>query len=122
MIEKLEISGVHFKVDDEVKKYATKKIGKLDAYMPRHARKSAHAEIKLKETMLKAKKQCTVEVILHLPHDTLMTKETTMNMFAATDIVEAKLKNQIKKYKELHETIRGPRKLLGKLRARPSSL
>lgn len=106
MIKKIEISGIHADVDVELHKYVTKKIGKLDQYMSRHARESAHAVIKLKETSLKTRKQSTCEVILHLPHDTLTTKESTANMYAAVDIVEAKLKNQIKKYKEKHEGTR----------------
>lgn len=102
MIEKLEINGVHFKVGDDLNKYVTKKIGNMDKYMSRHARASAHIEVKLKEALAKARKQATCEVILYLPHDTINTKETTLNMYAAVDIVEAKLKNQLKKYKNKH--------------------
>lgn len=103
MIEKLEIGGVHTKLDEDIKKYARKKIGKLDQYMGRHARKSAHAEVKLIEEKIKTRKQCTCEVILHLPKDTITVRETTLNMFAAVDIVETKLKNLLKKYKDTHE-------------------
>lgn len=102
MIKKLEIDGVHSVVNDRLRKYVAKKIGKLDKYIPRHARLSAHAEVKLKETKAKDKNECTCEVILHLPHDTLTVRETTINMLAAIDIVEAKLKNQLKKYKGTH--------------------
>jgi putative sigma-54 modulation protein len=103
MIERLEISGVHMSVDDDIYKYVHKKVGRLDQYMSRHARKSAHASVKLKAKKIKARKQATCEVILYLPKGTLTTKETTMNMFAAVDIVEQKLKNQLKKYKDIHE-------------------
>ncbi len=103
MIQKLEISGVHLKVDPKLHEYVTKKIGKLDQYMSRHSRQSAHAQVMLKESKAKDKKQATCEVILHLPKEVMATKETTMNMFAAVDIVEAKLKNQLKKYKDVHE-------------------
>ncbi len=103
MIEKIEVSGIHTTVDDDIYKYVIKKIGKLDQYMSRHARESAHAAVKLKSVKLKTRKQSTCEVILFLPKGKLTTKETTMNMFAAVDIVEQKLKNQLKKYKEVHE-------------------
>lgn len=103
MIERIEISGLHMSVDDDLHKYVTKKIGKLDQYLSRHARQSVHASVKLKAVKLKNRKQATCEVILHLPKDTLTTKETTMNMFAAVDIVEQKLKNLLKKYKQKHE-------------------
>ena len=102
MIQKLEISGIHISVEDDLHKYVVKKIGKLDQYMSHHARESAHAEVKLKANKTKQRKFATCEVILHLPHSTLTTKETTLNMFAAVDIVEQKLKNQLKKYKGQH--------------------
>lgn len=116
MIQKLEIRGVHMHVDPKLFAYATKKIGRLDRYISKHARVSAHAEVILKEEVLKTKKNCICEVILHLPQDTITTKESTMNMYAAIDIVEAKLKNQLKKYKELHGNPRLHRRLIAHLR------
>lgn len=102
MIKKLEISGIHTEVTEDLHKYITKKIGKLDQYMPRAARESAHIEVKLKEHKIKQRVECTCEVILHLPQEKITTKETTMNLFAAVDVVEEKLKNRIKKYKQTH--------------------
>lgn len=118
MIEKLEIAGVHTEVSADLQKYITKKIGHLDRYLPRHARDSAHAEVTLKEISAKDKKQCLCEVVLHLPHETLTTKEATVNMFASVDIVEAKLKNQLKKYKDKHSSHRLHRRIIAKLRRR----
>jgi putative sigma-54 modulation protein len=100
MISKLEISTVHADVDKEINKYVKKKIGKLDDYMPKHARKSAHAEVKLKEAKLKARKESTCEVTIYVPDATIQASETTVNMYAAIDIVEEKLKTQLKKYKD----------------------
>ncbi len=116
MIQKLEVNGVHTVLTDDLKKYITKKIGRLDRYMPRHARESAHAEIFVKEIMIKAKKECICEVVLKLPGNTLMTKESTINMFAAVDIVEAKLKNQLRKYKDSHNAHRIHRRVLLRLK------
>jgi putative sigma-54 modulation protein len=121
MIQKLEITGVHMDVDKKLHDYVTKKIGKLDHYMSRHVRESAHAEVFLKEAKIKAKKQLTCEVVLYLPKGTLTTKETTMNIFAAVDIVEAKLKNQLKKYKETHSSLRIHRRVILRLRRRPEN-
>lgn len=121
MIERIEISGLHMSVDDDLHKYVNKKIGKLDQYMSRHARKSAHASVKLKANKSKDRKQATCEVILHLPKGTVTTKETTINMFAAVDIVEQKLKNQLKKYKEVHEhPYKLHRRVITKIRRRQS--
>lgn len=116
MIQKIEVSGVHTVVTPDLQKYATTKIGKLDKFISRHARESAHAEIFLKESKNKNKKTCTCEVVLHLPKETLTVKESTVNMFAAIDIVEAKLRNQVKKYKETHGSMRLHRKVLARLR------
>ena len=86
--------------------------------MPRSARPSAHAEVKLKESKAKDKKQCTCEVVLHLPQENMTVQESTINMYAAVDIVEAKLKNKLKKYKELHGSRRLTRRFVTRLRRR----
>lgn len=100
MIKKVDITGIHAEVEPDVAKYVKKKIAKLDSYMPKHARKSAHAEVKLKESKVKTKKQSTCEVILYVPGEVIKAQETTVNMYAAIDIVEEKLKSQLRKYKE----------------------
>lgn len=100
MINKIEITGIHTDLDTDVEKYVYKKIGKLDSYLPKHARKSAHAEVWLKEAKAKQKKASTCEVTLFVPDLQIVAKETTVNMYAAIDIVEEKLKTQIRKYKE----------------------
>jgi putative sigma-54 modulation protein len=116
MIQKLEINAVHADVNDDLRKYVEKKIGKMDLYMSRHVRDSAHVEVKLKESSAKGKKQATCEVILYLPHEALTVKETTINMYAAVDIVEAKLKNLLKKYKEKHDSPKLRRRIISRLR------
>lgn len=121
MIQKLEITGVHYEVDEDLKKYVSKKIGRLDLFMSAHARKSVHAEVKLKEGKAKAKRELTCEVILHLPKDTITVKESTINMYAAVDVVEAKLKTQLKKYKEMHSRERFHKRLLARIKHRPAA-
>ena len=83
MIKKLEIDGVHMDVGEDLRKYVHKKIGRLDRYIPKVARTSAHAEVKLKEGKAKNKQIRTCEVIMHLPQETITISETTINMFAA---------------------------------------
>lgn len=116
MIKKLEISGIHTEVSDDLIKYVTKKIGRLDQYMPASARQSAHLEVKLKEQKIKQRVECTCEVILHLPQETFTTKETTINLFAAVDVVEEKLKNHIKKYKQTHGRGKLHRRILARIK------
>lgn len=116
MIRKLDIRGVHMQIDAKLFAYANKKFGKLDKYLSKHARESARIEVIMKEETLKTKKNNICEVLVHLPHDIITIKESTVNMFAAVDIVEAKLKNQLKKYKELHGNPRFHRRLIAHLR------
>jgi putative sigma-54 modulation protein len=99
---RIDIDGIHNIGNKDIPRYVRKKIGGLEKYVPRHARKSAHAEVKLKELKVKDKKECMCEVILHLPSENISAKEATMNMFAAVDIVEEKVKIQLKKYKAKH--------------------
>lgn len=102
MINKIDINGVHMEVGDDLRKYVIKKISRLEKYVPRQARESVHVEVKLKEGKARDKNARTCEVIMHLPHDSITISETTVNMFAAVDIVEQKLKTQLRRYKERH--------------------
>lgn len=120
MIRKLEINGVHTDVDKRLHDYVAKKIGKLDRYMSRQVRESVHAEVFLKEKKIKAKTEYICEVVLHMPNDTLTIKEVTKNMSEAVDIVEGKLKNQLKKYKDTHHSAKLRRRLFAKLRRQNS--
>lgn len=118
MIKRFDIDGVHMNVGDDLKKYVIKKIGKLDKFIPRHARASAHAEVKLKEGKAKNKEERTCEVILYLPNETLTVSESTVNIFAAVDIVEEKLKGQLRKYKEKNGNPRLHQRLLARIKRR----
>lgn len=101
MIKKISISSSHYELTDDIKKYVTKKIARIDRFIPRHARKSIHAEVRLVERKTKSDKyEC--EAIVYLPEKQIAAKADTVNMFAAVDIVEAKLKTQLKKYKASH--------------------
>ena len=110
MLQRFEIRGVHTTIDDNLNKYVTKKLGRLDRYLSKHNQASAHVEVILKESKAKDKKQCTCEVNFHLPKEVINIKESTVNMYASVDVVEAKLKLLLKKYKETHAN--------GKLRRR----
>lgn len=118
MLQKFEIHGVHTKVDNALRDYVTKKIGRLDRFVARTARGSAHAAVHLKEGKDKHNANFTCETTLHLPHQTIVVKESALNMYAAVDIVEAKLKQQLQKYKELHASGKGHRHVFGRLRRR----
>ena len=55
MIQKIEISGSNYKVEENLRKYITKKIGKLDRYLPRaHKRTSLPKSSSPKSTVITA--------------------------------------------------------------------
>ncbi len=123
MIRKFEITGVHIDTDEKLKKYVTQRVTKLEKYIPRHARNSVHIDVKLRESKRQQDRQCTAEFIVYLPHETLTAKESTINLFAAIDIVEAKLRNQLKKYKDTHNDPRFYQRLTKRFQRRhPNSV
>jgi ribosomal subunit interface protein len=118
---KLEISGVHMDLEDDLKKYVTKKMNRLEKYIPRHARESAAVNVTLKESHAKNKRQFTCEINLSLPLESINVSESTLNIFAAVDIAEETAKNRLKRYKEKKVSDRSGNKdrkvriLLGKI-------
>lgn len=119
MLQKFDLKGVHTTIDENLQKYVARKIGRIDKYLPRAHRDSMHAIVELKEAAkAKDQRKYTCAVTLHLPHGTLNVAETTMNMYAAVDIVEAKLKLQITKYKESHASGKWARHVSGRFNRR----
>lgn len=119
MFQKFEINGVHANVDNKLRAYVTKKIGGLDRYVSRHARRSAHADVHLKEQpKAKDNNHSICEVTVRLPQDTIVIKEKGINMYAAVDIAEAKLKQRLQKYKDLHANGKLHRHLFARFRRR----
>jgi len=100
MIQSIAITGVKYTPDEQTKKYVVKKISRLDRFLPRHARKSVSAEVKLKEVNRDHGNKYEAEVILYVPDKQLTAKDSTVNILAAVDIVEAKLVTQLRKYKD----------------------
>ena len=116
MFQKFEINAVHADVDDKLRAYVTKKIGGLDRYISKHSRQSAHGEVHLKEGKGKNNNRFSCEVTLFLPHQTIIVKESAVNMYAAVDITEVKLKQQLQKYKDKHHSGKMHRHLIGRLK------
>lgn len=100
MIKAIEIQGIQFGVDSITEKYVMRKIGRLDRYLPKHARKSATAEVRLRQVNRDHGNKYEAEVILHVPDKLITAKDSTVNVLAAVDIVEAKIVAQLHRYKE----------------------
>lgn len=118
MISHIDITGVRYTPDEVTKKYARKKIGGLERYVPRHARKSLKVEVKLKEVNRTYGNKYECEILVHVPNALLTAKDSTVNMLAAIDIVEAKMRTQLKKYKDEAVKRDGPHNFLGRFKRR----
>lgn len=116
MIKNIKLTAIKLELDDKTKKYALKKIGGVDRYLPRHATKSARAEIIIKQVNRDHGNKYETEVIVHIPDQRLVAKDSTVNVLASIDIVEAKIIAQARKYRERHIDHRGPHNLLGKFK------
>lgn len=116
MINNLHISGVHSQLTDDMRLYVEKKIGGLYKYMSKHARESAHVEVKLKEAKSKDKQIHECEVIMKLPKGNITAHRKSTSVLAAIDEVENNLKNQLKKYKDTHDPSRLKRHLTARFK------
>ena len=100
MITSIDITGIKYNVNEKTLKYVMEKVGKLDRYVPSHARKTLVADVKLRQVNRDHGNKYEAEVILHVPEKVITAKDSTLNMMAAIDIVEAKLIAQLRKYKD----------------------
>jgi ribosomal subunit interface protein len=101
MIADIDITGVGgYVLDEPTKKYISKKIGRLDRMVTRHARKTINVSVKIEEVNRDNGNKYEVEVIINVPDHVIKAKDSTMNVMAATDIVERKLAGQLRKYKQ----------------------
>lgn len=116
MIENLTITGIRYDLTDNTKKYVEKKIGSLDKYLPKHARKSATADVKISQIDNPGGNKYEVEVTITVPDKVINAADSTMNVLAAVDIVEAKLTGQLRKYKEASVPHIGLRRVMSKFK------
>lgn len=100
MIAQIQITGIAYEVDEVTRKYVLNKIGQIDRYLPKHARKSVTAEVKLEQVNHNHGNKYEVEVILNVPGKVITAKDSTGNILAAIDIVEVKLQSQLRDYKQ----------------------
>ncbi len=96
-----ELKGRNFEIDDKLKAYVEDKIGGLEKYLPRQVRQSASCAIVLEDDPSgREDNRYLAEVVLTVQGTQLVSREGTVNMYAAVDIVEAKLRAQLAKYKD----------------------
>lgn len=100
MIEKIEISGKDYKVEEPLRKYVQKRIGKLDRYLPRGAKNDVVCKM-IVESIGKSKgEKYNLSVAMELTGGKVIAaKDECTNVFAGVDLIEAKLLGQIRRYK-----------------------
>ena len=82
MIEKIEISGNDYKIEEPLRKYTEKKIGRLDRYLPRGTKKDVVAKVVISEIGKSKGDKYEISAAMDI-----------------IDLVEAKLMGQIRRYK-----------------------
>lgn len=100
MIEKIEISGSGYKVDEPFKKYVEKRLGKLDRYLPRSSKKDVVMKVAVVEISKNKSEKYEISVTMEITGGKVIAaKDECSNVFAGVDLVEAKLAGQIRRYK-----------------------
>lgn len=111
-----QITGIAYEVDDATRKYVTKRLAYLYRYLPKHARKSVSAKVRLEQVNHDHGNKYEVEINLNVPNKTITAKDSTLNIIAAIDIVEAKILSQLKEYKQTTVSHIGRRGVMGRFK------
>jgi len=100
MIEKIEISGSNYKPADSFRKYATKRLGKLDRYLPRGYKKDVIVKLVVTEVDRAHGNKYELSAAMEIPGGKVIAaKDESTNVFAGVDIIEAKMMGQIRRFK-----------------------
>jgi putative sigma-54 modulation protein len=98
---KIDLKFRNMDADVKVEKYVDKKIGRLSRFVPKVQRDVAVARVILeKDPNGREQNRYECEVIMDMVGADIVAKDATVNVYAAIDIVEAKLKTQLVDYKE----------------------
>ncbi len=116
MIKDIKVIGIAYEVDAPTHKYVIKRIGSLDRYLPRHARKSVSVEVKLEQVNHDHGNKYEAEIIFNIPGGLITAKDSTNNIFAAVDIVEAKIRKQLHDYKRTNIGHIGRRRIMSRFK------
>lgn len=100
MIEKIDISGKDYKVEEPLRKYVKKRIGKLDRYLPRVAKNDVVCKMIVESIGKNKGEKYELSVAMELTGGKVIAaRDECSNVFAGVDLVEAKLLGQIRRYK-----------------------
>ena len=100
MIDKIEINGSDYKVDESLKKYVEKRIGKLDRYLPKGSKKDVVCKVVIEGIGKNKGEKYEISTAMELTGGKVIAaRDECSNVFAGVDLVEAKLLGQIRRYK-----------------------
>lgn len=100
MIEKIEMSGNDYKIEEPLKKYVEKRIGKLDRYLPRGSKKDVVVKVVVSGVGKNKSEKFEISVAMDIPGGKVIAaRDECTNVFAGVDLIEAKLLGQIRRYK-----------------------
>jgi putative sigma-54 modulation protein len=118
---KIELTARNFEVDEKMKEYVEDKIGGLEKYLPRRSREEASANVVLEDDPSgREDNRYSCEVVVSVGSAKMVSREATVNFYAAIDIVEAKLKAQLAKYKDKNTLLPRRGRMLNRLTGRKS--
>ena len=119
MIKNINITCISYEADKVIRKYAIKKFGELDKYLPRHAVKSALVSVKLMDISKKLNhddEKFEAEIILKLPEKVINAKGLSGTMMMAIDASVAKAQSQLRDYKQMSIAHIGRRGILSRFK------
>lgn len=119
MIE-LQTTGRHYELDDKIVDYVEQKLGGLDKYLPKRGRDGLFGQVVLEfDESHTQNQQCLCDVHFEVKGERMHARDAAINMYAAIDICEQKLKSQVLTYKSKHEPAKNRRqRLFAKLLSR----
>ncbi len=118
---KTDVTGRNYDFDDKIVSYIGDKLGGLDKYLPRHVRETAYLEVVLiDDPSGREDNRYVCDAILSLQGGKMQSSEGAINMYASIDIVAAKLRSQLRTYKDKHTTEPRRHKMLSRLIGRTS--
>jgi ribosomal subunit interface protein len=118
---KCELTGRNFEIDDKMADYVEEKIGGLEKYLPKRSRGLATSTVLLEDdTSGHEDNRYVCEAVVFIGSTKIISREATVNFYAAIDIVEAKLKAQLAKYKDKHTLLPRRGRMLNRLTGRKS--
>jgi ribosomal subunit interface protein len=97
----IEVVGVKYEVGERVRRYATKRMGKLRKFLPRKVRKEARASLKIEQVNRAHGNKYELMVEVRAPGlKQFIAKDEAANVFAGVDVIEEKLAEQMRKAKK----------------------